>query len=149
VPRGIRKTPKTVTCQRCGKTLVQIGNKPRKWCDWQCRTPKTSSRTPQIKGRDKKQYARERRAWHKAITDNEKLARGHCHDCNMNVTQNNLVCFAFDHRDPQQKAFTISYELGRVTDKRIIDEMAKCDVVCHNCHALRTHHNKHWSIRRD
>ena len=148
MPSGIRREPRITNCQRCGKELVNIGNKPRKWCDWVCRQ-NIGNRGTKVKGRTSAQYQKEKREWQRAIANNEKLARGHCRDCNMAITEHTLPCIAFDHRDPQQKAFTISYELGRVTDQRLIDEMAKCDAVCHNCHALRTHANKHWSVKRN
>jgi hypothetical protein len=46
----------------------------------------------------------------------------------------------FDHRDRSEKAF----EVGRglyVSIKRLLIEIAKCDVVCANCHRERTHGN--------
>lgn len=47
------------------------------------------------------------------------------------------ACLQFHHRDPTQKAF----ELSKVTYKtysreRIMAEVAKCDVLCANCHAI-------------
>jgi hypothetical protein len=50
------------------------------------------------------------------------------------------VCMDFDHVDPASKEFNISEwaSSGRVGWKRIEAEIAKCDVVCANCHRLRT-----------
>ena len=44
----------------------------------------------------------------------------------------------FDHRDPSLKKFNISQSLNR-SNKDVFEEIAKCDVVCANCHRLRTH----------
>lgn len=43
----------------------------------------------------------------------------------------------FDHRDGSEKVFEIASatRLGRF---RILEEAAKCDLVCANCHRLRT-----------
>ena len=46
----------------------------------------------------------------------------------------------FDHRDPATKRFKISNGVGqRYGVQTMLDEMAKCDVVCANCHRVRTH----------
>jgi len=50
----------------------------------------------------------------------------------------------FDHRDPSRKRFTISRMVGRATTEAILDEVAKCDIVCANCHRLRT-----WAARSE
>jgi hypothetical protein len=50
----------------------------------------------------------------KETVRNEKLRRGSCVDCGLVIDQRTIVCIDFDHRDPQQKSFTISYEMGRV-----------------------------------
>ena len=44
----------------------------------------------------------------------------------------------FDHRDPAAKSFTISTNL-RKPWAVVLEEIAKCDLVCANCHRERTH----------
>lgn len=43
----------------------------------------------------------------------------------------------FDHLDPSQKVNNVGWMLGGSTDA-LRDEIAKCDVVCANCHRVRT-----------
>lgn len=62
-----------------------------------------------------------------------KLAAG-CADCGYNA---HAEALDFDHRPGQQKSFTISEVAGRKWET-IIAELAKCDVVCANCHRVRT-----------
>jgi hypothetical protein len=69
----------------------------------------------------------------------EKLRRGACMDCQMQVTRDNYFCFDFDHRDPMQKSFAISAKSRDVAQDILQAEFAKCDLVCANCHRLRTH----------
>lgn len=45
----------------------------------------------------------------------------------------------FDHRDPNTKRDKLS-NIRRAG--LLIKEMAKCDLVCANCHAIRTHETK-------
>src|SRR3990170_2864576 len=49
------------------------------------------------------------------------------------------ICMDFDHRPDEIKLFTISGCRGQHGEQRILNEIAKCDVVCANCHRLRTH----------
>jgi predicted Zn-ribbon and HTH transcriptional regulator len=44
----------------------------------------------------------------------------------------------FDHRDPGSKSQRVMAMIGRAGMQRILDEVAKCDVVCANCHRMRT-----------
>ena len=44
----------------------------------------------------------------------------------------------FDHRDPSTKLFQVTGPL-LTPRKRMLEEIAKCDIVCANCHALRTY----------
>jgi hypothetical protein len=44
----------------------------------------------------------------------------------------------FDHRPDEAKLFTISHGKGQYGEEKILAEIAKCDVVCANCHRLRT-----------
>jgi hypothetical protein len=48
----------------------------------------------------------------------------------------------FDHRDPGTKAGNVAH-LPKRGSKALIDaEIAKCDLVCANCHAERTHQRR-------
>lgn len=85
-------------------------------------------------------YAVIRARSNKKITDKRrkqldeiKLSRG-CLDCGYNRAPEALH---FDHRDPKEKSFTIS---GNLTTNwgKVLLEIAKCDVRCANCHAIRT-----------
>ena len=68
-----------------------------------------------------------------------------CMDCGIN----HPALLQFHHRDRTDKSFTISKIINRARSvKQITDEMAKCDVVCANCHAKRhwreTHETDSW-----
>ena len=86
---------------------------------------------------------------HREVVRNEKLRRGACMDCGLIIDDRTIVCIDFDHRDPLQKSFTISQQMGRGHVSNIIAEMEKCDAVCRNCHAIRTHEGKHYLNRRE
>jgi L-lysine 2,3-aminomutase len=44
----------------------------------------------------------------------------------------------FDHLDPAKKHSRVPALIGRAGDDRILAEVAKCDIVCANCHRART-----------
>lgn len=48
--------------------------------------------------------------------------------------ENHIACLQFHHRDSSQKEFTISTAIRRYSLEKIIEEIAKCDVLCANCH---------------
>lgn len=48
------------------------------------------------------------------------------------------VVMDFDHLPGHEKAFAISRIKGSSSLKRLLDEIAKCEVVCSNCHRIRT-----------
>lgn len=68
-----------------------------------------------------------------------------CFDCGV---QYNPWIMQFDHRDPLDKRFGMSEKKGDVSIRTLAHEISKCDVVCANCHAERTHVGKHWLIKR-
>lgn len=51
----------------------------------------------------------------------------------------------FDHRDGEEKLYTVSFLVTRriVAKKTMLAEIAKCDLVCANCHRLRTCKRNH------
>jgi hypothetical protein len=48
----------------------------------------------------------------------------------------------FDHRDSREKRYVVSMMVGRVGRDRILAEVAKCDIVCANCHRERTYQRR-------
>ena len=51
------------------------------------------------------------------------------------------VCMDFDHRPGVTKRFNVS-TIGRHSRSTLLAEIAKCDVVCSNCHRLRTYRGR-------
>jgi hypothetical protein len=70
----------------------------------------------------------------------QKIAAGQCVDCSLPCEEWNHVMFAYDHLDRTQKLFAISkaYKMKDVSLDLLEAEIAKCELVCHNCHAFRT-----------
>lgn len=63
------------------------------------------------------------------VTDAKKVG---CADCG----ESDPVVLDFHHRDPSQKLFNIGTARGKSVPK-VVAEIAKCDVVCANCHRRR------------
>jgi len=61
-----------------------------------------------------------------------------CADCGL---QYPYYVMDFDHLDATTKLFILS-AVSRVTRASLMREIAKCDVVCSNCHRERTHQRK-------
>lgn len=53
------------------------------------------------------------------------------------------ACLDFHHRDPNEKEFTIALAVARASLTRIQTEIAKCDIICSNCHR-----RLHWQKRQ-
>lgn len=59
-----------------------------------------------------------------------------CMDCGNRFPP---VCMDFDHRPGETKIVEVSHLANRIASpERIRAEIAKCDLVCANCHRLRT-----------
>jgi hypothetical protein len=58
-----------------------------------------------------------------------------CMDCGVRYPP---CAMDFDHRDGSSKRAAVSRMIGRAGRPRILEEVAKCDIVCANCHRLRT-----------
>lgn len=61
------------------------------------------------------------------------LDKSSCMDCGYT----NPIALEFDHRDPTTKLFNIADGYLRSKEELIL-EVSKCDIVCANCHRLRT-----------
>lgn len=73
--------------------------------------------------------------WRSQATLLNELRDVPCVDCHGRFE---ACAMDFDHRDPTTKEHTVTRMVGRSSDDAILAEVAKCDIVCANCHRLRT-----------
>ena len=64
------------------------------------------------------------------------------------INENNFMMFALDHRDPTQKLFNLSQARSQPA-ALVLAECRKCELMCHNCHHLKTHKSGDHKVRRD
>jgi hypothetical protein len=62
-----------------------------------------------------------------------------CSDCGLSFPH---FVMQFDHRDQADKNYTVTRMIGRAGRLRILEEAAKCDIVCANCHRERTYRRR-------
>lgn len=63
-----------------------------------------------------------------------------CKDCNETY---HYCVMEFDHLPEFKKEFNISRVSQRVGKQKLLDEINKCDIVCSNCHRIRTYLRKY------
>ena len=83
-----------------------------------------------LRGRKREHYnrlARECRARKKQWIDSQKVQ---CVRCG----ETHIACLDFHHRNPDEKDFLVSIAVSKYPLDRIKEEVAKCDVLCANCH---------------
>lgn len=70
-------------------------------------------------------------------------------DCGQSLP---TFCMDFDHRDPESKSFDVARKMRSAYSpeaQRVVEaEIAKCDLVCANCHRIRTNTREHRRKRR-
>lgn len=64
-----------------------------------------------------------------------------CSDCEVSYP---YFVMDWDHRPGEEKLFTVGEWVGRKPQYLILAEMEKCDLVCSNCHRIRTARRKGW-----
>jgi hypothetical protein len=87
-------------------------------------------RTPSEK---REKWLWQRKAERKAFIDEYKVTAG-CVDCGY---RDNPVALDFDHVRGE-KLFSIGQRFHVMSDEKILDEIAKCEVRCANCHRIKT-----------
>jgi len=63
-----------------------------------------------------------------------------CMDCGIKYP---FYVMQFDHRPDENKLFVIGAHRNNRSADKILAEIAKCDIVCANCHSIRTWNRKH------
>lgn len=83
---------------------------------------------------------RNRRRKHGAIINRYKMWKG-CVVCGYNKHPSALD---LDHRDRSTKSFDISSSVASKPWEVIAAEIRKCDVLCANCHRIKTYEEQDW-----
>lgn len=125
-------------CARCKRTDVQFGSRTKNG---------KVTRQPYCKecnkAYHKEHYAANKQLYiqnNKARKNNlylaflEYLRNKNCSDCG----NNDARVLEFDHRDSAEKILEVSTLVRRVGKQKLSEEIAKCDIVCCNCHRIRT-----------
>lgn len=72
-------------------------------------------------------YKKARRKWF----SEEIIAKSSCIKCG----ENHPGCLDFHHRDPNDKYMEVTKMVdAKCKEERILAEIAKCDILCANCH---------------
>lgn len=146
-------TSLTKHCAKCGaeKPIEQfrVRSKAHNWYDCYC----IPCRSTYFKG----YYAKHRERYRKNITANKtrlkqirydainQLKEVPCMDCGGHFP---AICMDFDHRSDKVLPISRMVTLCRSMDI-ISAEIAKCDVICANCHRIRTYKGKHYANKNN
>ena len=81
-------------------------------------------------------FEERRRKQRKALVEwYQDLKRNPCVDCNGTF---HPKAMQYDHLPGSEKIDSVSALLGRGSKRLVLEEIAKCELVCANCHAVRT-----------
>jgi hypothetical protein len=125
-------------CGRCGemKPLAEFNSRSGKRSSYCTLCQRKVSREHYRKNRARyveRARLRTRREQKKRMEWLHSYFKEHpCVDCG----ETDIMVLEFDHL--RDKSFDIGHELRNVSWVRVLEEIAKCDVVCGNCHRRRT-----------
>lgn len=129
----------TKLCKKCQKELsihhfskfAKYDDRRRGTCNICVYQTKKSERTdPLVKAQRAKQSAQTRDRNRKYIYD--FLSQNVCADCGIS----NMIVLEFDHVRGKTRQISNALHLSLV---KLQEEIDKCDIVCRNCHCIRTY----------
>lgn len=127
-------------CRSCGfirDHSVRPGGTASTWCKECQRAYSRQHYRDNKEKHNKRRYEAHRRSREAIRLLIREIKQGPCLDCGVSYP---YYVMQLDHRPGAKKMFNISDSVSRVRSKEmILKEIAKCDLVCANCHAERTH----------
>lgn len=137
------RTMRTKVCSRCPRRGPQPirnfakGKKNRhNWCKV-CHNQYNAEYYARNKKKFKEKRQRRRRELAEWITKHKSELK--CSRC----PENHPACICFHHSDPETKEFSLAEAAHRgMSVERIQAELAKCEVLCMNCHS-----REHWKLK--
>lgn len=126
-------------CTKCGELKDRFPKRAKSsdglasWCT-ECYTRHSREKyasSPEERARKKKNQE-------KSVNDSKEYVYQYLlsHPCMM-CGETNPIVLEFDHRNPDEKDGNVS-ELFRYSLEKVKVEIEKCDVLCANCHRIKT-----------
>lgn len=114
----------------CG---VVLSGRQTKYCSVRCKNKALNATLQKYSAQHERGIARKKAA----VVE----LGGACQVCGYS---NNLAALVFHHRVPSEKSFMLNARtFANMAEKQLRDELAKCDLLCQNCH--HEHHYPHLS----
>ena len=136
----------TLLCLHCDKSFISYRNR-QKFCCKKCReTHWVIHNRKRLNANVRRYRARRYREDGQWLESGLKarilkewmieLKSKPCHDCRGRFE---ICCMDFDHRRDTKKVYNVGSMFAHHYSKELIEtEVAKCDLVCANCHRVRT-----------
>lgn len=140
------------TCQSCQSKFSPAKTAPnQKYCSRKCSTKDWQSNNKERHNQRVRAYRQRRSEQDGHWRDEGQKARllkqwmielksQPCHDCKQSFE---TCCMDFDHRVGTEKKYNIGSMFAHHYSRELIQqELDKCDLVCANCHRIRTKHRR-------
>jgi hypothetical protein len=142
---------KTLKCPRCKKPFIKHDNVYKKFCSQECRYKQWVSENRDKLNKNVREYRARRYEkdgmWRDAGDKAKALKEWMndikskpCCDCGKSFE---VCCMDFDHREGTEKEYNVGTMFAHHYSKELIEkELGKCDLVCANCHRIRTRNRR-------
>jgi len=137
-----------IQCYFCKSQFISEKNQPaQKFCSRKCQQKSWCAENREKRNQSVREYRKRkyeengcyRDAGQKAKALKEwmiELKSQPCQDCKLSFE---VCCMDFDHRDGTVKSYNVGSMFAHHYSRELIEtELAKCDLVCANCHRIRT-----------
>ena len=143
----------TAICRRegCGKEFQANKNEQQVFCSKYCREKDWREKNRAKLNQKVREYRRKRYVKEGAWYDNSPKSKANkawmieiksrpCVDCGGTF---DVCCMDFDHKEGTKKEYNIGTMFAHHYSRELIEiELAKCELVCSNCHRIRTKHRR-------
>lgn len=160
--RGRPRTRQTVTysCLTCGmsKTVYKDHNHSYKFCSKKCIRGSGRKKDPNSKNKKLHRtnaFIKQRTKDNRVLSHTNMKLRGRCAlhpiynaGTELIVNDQNLPMFCWDHVERLDKTANVA-RLLKTTEQAVQQEIDKCQLLCHNCHAMKgLEQGDHYSIEK-
>lgn len=141
-------TERTCSHPNCENIFQPCKTTPgQKYCSKQCRIQHWTENNRELLNAKVRKYRKARYEKEGQWRDNSpksvaakqwmnEIKSKPCQDCGNSF---DICCMDFDHRDGTDKKYNIGSMFAHHYSRELIEqELAKCDLVCANCHRIRT-----------